>query len=317
MSLSQKKNMINCFTYLPPNIDTNRVLTCLGLISDTHIPIYCPTLPPILFEIFQNVNLILHAGDIGDLSVLDDLSRIAPVIAVRGNDYGDTAEGSLPIQQMVTAGRQRIFLYHSHHPDHEEEMRAHREDCWQPKLAERINMGLQASANIVVFGHTHIPLTYMDKGILLINPGAVAPASVLSRQLFQTVAILFILKDGRSQVVHIELSNPMEIFVPIIDWDGGFKTTMRRLSVSLIGSDLMTAWPSIETHLRNFQANPSNASSFKALFERLLIIARRCWAGEQQYITRADLIKMLDDASQDNRTPPQFIADLKALLSGR
>ena len=307
--------MNNCYSYLPSGVDKNRVVACIGLISDTHVPLYCPLLPPTLFEIFQDIDLILHAGDIGDLSVLDDLSRIAPVIAVQGNDDSSQAHDSLPLRQIVAVGGLRILLYHSHHPDHEQEMQTHREDRWQPKLAERIELGRRAGASIVVFGHTHIPMTYQDRGILIINPGSVAPASVLFRQLYQTVAILFILKDGQSQVVHVDLSNPKETFMPIVDWDGGFKATVSRLSVSLIDPELRPVWPPIETYLRNFQADPANAVSYTLIFERLLRITRRCWTGRQPYITRADLIAMVNEAELSGLVSQQVILDLKKLLS--
>ena len=57
----------------------------VGVISDTHVPAIVPSLPPAVFDIFKGVDLILHAGDIVDLSVLDELRAIAPVEAVAGN----------------------------------------------------------------------------------------------------------------------------------------------------------------------------------------------------------------------------------------
>lgn len=307
--------MIDCNSYLPADVDANQVIARLGLISDTHVPIFCPSLPSILFELFREVDLILHAGDIGDLSVLDELSRSAPIVAVQGNDAGDEAERDLPLQQIVGVGGQRIFLYHSHKLDHEAEMQTHREDRWQPKLEERIALGHRMGAHIVVFGHTHIPMTYEQERILLINPGTIAPASALSRLLYRTVALLFILKNGQSRAVHVELSDPPKAFVPTIDWDQGFSAAINRFSVSLIDPALAADWPAIEIFLRNFQATPSNSVPFNILYEGLLRISRRCWTGEQQYISRVDLVQMVDQASQDSRVSQQIITDLKALLS--
>ncbi len=63
----------------------------VGLLSDTHIPKAEKELPPELMEASRGVDLILHAGDIYITSVLDDLERIAPVLAARGDDdHGDT-----------------------------------------------------------------------------------------------------------------------------------------------------------------------------------------------------------------------------------
>jgi putative phosphoesterase len=67
---------------LPPE----RVAARIGIISDTHMPERCAALPPALFETLRGVDLLLHAGDVGELWVLDRLSALAPVVAVHGND---------------------------------------------------------------------------------------------------------------------------------------------------------------------------------------------------------------------------------------
>jgi uncharacterized protein len=61
----------------------------IGVLSDTHIPLRARILPPVLFELFAGVNLILHAGDLIDEQVIKDLSAIAPVEAVAGNLDGE------------------------------------------------------------------------------------------------------------------------------------------------------------------------------------------------------------------------------------
>jgi putative phosphoesterase len=307
--------MKDCFKYLSPDVDASQVTACIGLISDTHVPILCPALPPILFEIFRGVDLIMHAGDIGDLSILDELSRIAPVVAVQGNDDGDEAKQVLPLQQIVVTGGQRIYLYHSHQLDHEAEMRTHREDRWQPKLDERISVGRQSGARIVVFGHTHIPMSYEADGVLLINPGSIAPASILARTLHRTIALLFILKDEQLRVIHIDLSSPQEPFVPRIEWNLGYSAAIKQLFVSLIDPELAPNWQPIEIYLRNFQANPVNSIQSEILLEKLLRISRRCWDGLQQYITRENLIAMLDEVSLDDSVSCEVISDLRELLS--
>src|SRR3972149_11811974 len=58
----------------------------IGLISDTHIPEVGKEIPPSVLELFKGVDLILHAGDIYAHTVLDDLARLAPVLAARGDD---------------------------------------------------------------------------------------------------------------------------------------------------------------------------------------------------------------------------------------
>src|SRR5438477_1199118 len=84
--------------YLPPDVPVERVVCCLGLVSDTHMPERCRALPPALFEVLLGVDLLLHAGDVGELAVLDRLSATAPVIAVHGNDDTEEAQRELPYQ---------------------------------------------------------------------------------------------------------------------------------------------------------------------------------------------------------------------------
>jgi predicted phosphodiesterase len=83
----------------------------IGVISDTH-----GRLPSGLSNAFKDVDLIIHAGDIGEETVLDKLSKIAPVAAVRGNmDFGKWTR-HLPESEIIEMGQ--IVLYvHTHRPD--------------------------------------------------------------------------------------------------------------------------------------------------------------------------------------------------------
>jgi hypothetical protein len=67
---------------LPWTVPVERVVARAGLISDTHMPERCAAFPASLFDVFRDVDLILHAGDLGELWVLERLSGIAPVVAV-------------------------------------------------------------------------------------------------------------------------------------------------------------------------------------------------------------------------------------------
>ncbi len=209
--------------YLPPELPENRIAARIGLISDTHMPARCAALPVAVFDVLHGVDLLLHAGDVGELWVLDRLSAIAPVIAVHGNDETAEVQRELPYQQLIIAGGVRILLTHGHHPDRAQEMEFRKDDRWSPKLARRAAMGRQAGARVVVFGHIHIPLTDEQGGILLINPGAIAAPNPTVRQRIQTVAILFIRDDGAPFVTHVNLAHPDRPFAPHIDWQAGFR----------------------------------------------------------------------------------------------
>src|SRR5215468_1784844 len=93
--------------YLPRGIPAESVVACIGLISDTHMPQRCAALPRTLADVFAGVDLILHAGDLGELWVLDLLSQFAPLVAVHGNDETADAQRELPYQQVITVGGQR------------------------------------------------------------------------------------------------------------------------------------------------------------------------------------------------------------------
>ncbi len=197
------------------------------------MPGRCAELPTAVFAVLRGVDLVLHAGDVGELWVLDRLSAIASVVAVHGNDESADAQGELPYQQLIVAGGVRILLTHGHYPDRAEEMEARKDDGWQPKLARRAAMGKRAGARIVIFGHTHIPMAVEHNGVLLVNSGAIAAPNPTSRQYIQTVAILFIRDDGAPYVTHINLANPDRPFTPRIDWQAGFRAAHAQFTAPL------------------------------------------------------------------------------------
>lgn len=153
----------------------------IGLISDTHVPHRMRSLPIALFEKFSNVDLILHAGDLDDVAILDELGSIAPVMAVRGNVHFQSPwphDQRLPLFLYFEVAGHRILLTHGHlslwnnlwekflllRPDH------------QLVVNRLIMRRLRRSfpdADVYVFGHTHRSLIERRDGALFINPGAV------------------------------------------------------------------------------------------------------------------------------------------------
>lgn len=77
----------------PPNL---KVVRNFGVNSDTHVPKRARCIPKRVFEIFQGVNYIIHAGDLVELAMMDELEQIAPVLAVRGNSDGLDVIKALP-----------------------------------------------------------------------------------------------------------------------------------------------------------------------------------------------------------------------------
>jgi putative phosphoesterase len=176
----------------------------IGLLSDTHFRERLFDLPERLAQIWSGVGLILHAGDVGDEQVLDLLAGIAPVAAVHGNDDTESAKRRLPGRLAIALSGHRILLWHSHYPDPEEE-RSRRVDPWGGKLERIAAHGAESGADVVVYGHTHVPMVSRHGDILLVNPGALASGSYFTRQAVPSVGRLTIAADGMLSAVHFDV----------------------------------------------------------------------------------------------------------------
>jgi putative phosphoesterase len=267
--------------YLPAEVDPNRIVARIGLISDTHMPERWPSLPPVIFDIFQGVDLLLHAGDVGEMWVLDQLSQIAPVIAVHGNDDTPTATRELPNQQVITIAGQRLLLWHSHYPDRIDEMASRHYQDWLPKLKRIAERGRRAGAGVVIFGHNHVPMIYQADDILLVNPGAIASGNYFLRQIRQTVALLFIQDDGTPFIRHVDVAAPDQIFTPEVDLTAGFAAVSRQFEAPLLAPELRE---------RQHQLSQTIFDGPAAVRAAYIRVCHRCWAGEQQFITSADIL---------------------------
>ena len=128
----------------------------VGVISDTHIP-HFKKLPEAIWEHFAGVELIIHAGDLSILSVLNELETIAPVVAVQGNVEYEEVVLKLPIKREVVVGHCRFGIVHILGDSH-----------------NRARMARQEfpTARVVIFGHSHIPWNEDVNGQLLFNPGS-------------------------------------------------------------------------------------------------------------------------------------------------
>lgn len=112
----------------------------------------------------QQPELILHAGDIGDLSVIEDLETIAPVVSVRGNI---DARGSFvpdDVHLELSWGDERLDVFLTHIALSGVRLRA---DVARAAKA--------VGASLVVCGHSHIPFLARDRGLQVFNPGSIGP----------------------------------------------------------------------------------------------------------------------------------------------
>jgi putative phosphoesterase len=142
----------------------------IGVISDTHGHLRAG-----VQKAFETVDLIIHAGDIGDEKVLKELSQIAPIVAVRGNmDFGKWAN-NLAKSEFIEIGPIGVYVLH---------------------IANRLEVAPGNSHfKAIISGHTHRSDVYEKNGITFLNPGSASypkighPASV---------ALLKLQRDGLS-----------------------------------------------------------------------------------------------------------------------
>jgi putative phosphoesterase len=132
----------------------------IGVVSDTHIPARAPFLPSSLFGLLDGVDLILHAGDIEEESVLDELRALAPVEAVAGNMDPLYLKMKLGLEKIVHLGEVSLGLIHG---------------FGAPRGASDLLLQKFSGSEIqgLIFGHSHVPLLEQRNEILLLNPGSV------------------------------------------------------------------------------------------------------------------------------------------------
>lgn len=122
----------------------------VGLISDTH-----GLLRPEALRAMRGSDYIVHAGDIGDPAILEQLAQIAPVTAVRGNNDKGNAYRSIAETEVLQAGEVLIYVIHD--------------------LNELDLDPAAAEFQVVVSGHSHRPSSRERDGVLYINPGSAGP----------------------------------------------------------------------------------------------------------------------------------------------
>ncbi len=122
----------------------------IGVISDTH-----GLLRPEAIAALRGSQYIIHAGDVGAPEILEKLSAIAPVTAVRGNIDKAAWARELPETQVLEAGGVSIYVLH---------------DLMQLDLKPEA-----ARFDVVISGHSHIPKQEMRNGVLYFNPGSAGP----------------------------------------------------------------------------------------------------------------------------------------------
>jgi putative phosphoesterase len=122
----------------------------IGLISDTH-----GLVRPEALDALAGVSQIVHAGDVGSQEVLDALARVAPVVAVRGNNDRGVLAGRLPERAVLERPGLRLLVVHDRH--------------------ELTEDPAEGGFDVVVSGHSHRPRVERVAGVLHVNPGSAGP----------------------------------------------------------------------------------------------------------------------------------------------
>ncbi len=122
----------------------------LGIISDTH-----GLLRPEAVEALLGPDCILHAGDVGDPEILETLTQIAPVTAIRGNIDTAPWAKALPVTEVVEASGVSIYMLHD---------------------ISKLDLKPEAAGfRVVIYGHSHQPKIEERNGVLYFNPGSAGP----------------------------------------------------------------------------------------------------------------------------------------------
>jgi hypothetical protein len=153
----------------------------IGVVSDTH-----GLFRPEVFSALDGVERILHLGDVGKIPVLDELRKIAPVTAVRGNVdlHGPCSE--LPETEVVTIGEHYVYLLHN---------------------LDAMTLDPAAGKfGAVLFGHSHVPNFYTRQGVLYFNPGSCGP---LRFRLKPSVGLLTLNENGglEPRIISLDCAN--------------------------------------------------------------------------------------------------------------
>ena len=125
-------------------------MAVIGVISDTH-----GLLRPEALAALRGVDRILHAGDVGELEILDALRKVAPVTAVRGNVDHGAVGATLRETEVIEIEGISIYMLHE---------------------IQKLDLRPEAAGfRVVVCGHSHRPLIEEKKGVVYFNPGSAGP----------------------------------------------------------------------------------------------------------------------------------------------
>jgi putative phosphoesterase len=177
----------------------------IGLISDTHIAWPRQTLPPQVKQVFQGVDLILHAGDIWISRVLDELEMIAPVLAAQGDDDFEADIGKdKRVAERQTLSYEGLNILVTHVKPRRSLLNPTSEEAYVHASLFSTPATPQDNRppDIIIFGHNHYPEVENYNGIFLVSPGSATMPMYVPK--LGTVGLLT-LNKGKAEARIIQL----------------------------------------------------------------------------------------------------------------
>ncbi len=157
----------------------------IGVLSDTH-----GYLHPGVYDVFEGVERILHAGDIGNMDVIIGLEAIAPVVAIHGNVDDDRLRQRYPAARALSLAGAGIAIVHDLAD-------------WTSGRVQHLFSSLPGGhPDVLVYGHSHVAKLHREGETLLFNPGSAGKARFKSRP---SVGLLEIRDDGRLEAEIVPL----------------------------------------------------------------------------------------------------------------
>jgi len=130
----------------------------IGVIADTHIPASAKEIPGKVYEYFKECDLIIHAGDVVDMAVIEELSALSEVKAVYGNMDSYEVKQRLPEKMILTAAGKKIGVVHGKGPSF--------------NILRMVRKAFPQKPDVIIFGHSHIAYNEKTGGTLFFNPGS-------------------------------------------------------------------------------------------------------------------------------------------------
>ena len=201
--------MINPVQHTPEKItiESDQTHVRIAIVSDTHVPDRADDLHPELVPLLQNndIDLILHCGDVIEQTVIDTLDEIAPVFTVLGNRDAFFSKANYPFKLEINVFAKKIGMYHGflsirhYFPDKIQYIL----QGYHFEKYYHIGRRLFPKADVLCYGHTHTAEIRRYAKQMVINPGTAGPRSMNGGSSF---SILNIQKSGKMKAELIPLN---------------------------------------------------------------------------------------------------------------